>query len=202
MTSYKLFNKKSEGWSRWENDEFNQFDKYLLFGDGYVDWKPFKHPQFGDIEIGGPKKNYIRNHPGFMLEEEAHRNMAFTLYHAYQTPKLEISDVKINKIDNNVSAITATIFNSRIIPTHSSFDLKNKITPPNYISLSGAKVIASMLVENEDLGLFSEQKSNKDVIEINNIGGMQTVKVRWIVAGQPTNVKIKVESLKGGVVSN
>lgn len=202
MTSYKLFNKKSEGWSRWENDEFNQFDKYLLFGDGYVDWKPFKHPQFGDIEIGGPKKNYIRNHPGFMLEEEAHRNMAFTLYHAYQTPKLEISDVKINKIDNNVSAITATIFNSRIIPTHSSFDLKNKITPPNYISLSGAKVIASMLVENEDLGLFSEQKPNKDVIEINNIGGMQTVKVRWIVAGQPTNVKIKVESLKGGVVSN
>jgi hypothetical protein len=35
---------------------FNEFDKYLLFGDGYVEWKAFNHPQFGDIEIGGPKR--------------------------------------------------------------------------------------------------------------------------------------------------
>jgi hypothetical protein len=35
-----------------DNDEFNEFDKYLLFGDGYVEWKAFNHPQFGDIEIG------------------------------------------------------------------------------------------------------------------------------------------------------
>lgn len=200
MTSYKLFNKKSDGNSRWENDEFNQFDKYLLFGDGYVDWKPFKHPQFGDIEIGGSKKNYIRNHPGFLLEEEAHRNMAFTLYHAYQTPKIEISDIKITKIDSNVSAVTATIFNSRIIPTHSSFDIKNKITPPNYISLSGAKVLAAMQVQDEDLGLFKEQKSATETIEVSNIGGMQTVKVRWIVAGNPSKVMVKVDSKKGGIV--
>jgi hypothetical protein len=36
---------------RWDNDEFNEFDKYLLFGDVYVEWKAFNHPQFGDIEI-------------------------------------------------------------------------------------------------------------------------------------------------------
>jgi hypothetical protein len=200
MTSYKLFNKKSEGWSRWENDEFNQFDKYLLFGDGYVAWKTFNHPQFGEIEVGGPKKNYIRNHPGFLLEEEAHRNMAFTLYHAYQTPKIEISEVKITKIDNNMSAVTATVFNSRMIPTHSSFDVKNKISPPNYLSLEGAKVMAGMKVENEDLGLFNEQKFAPEVIEIDNIMGMQTVKVRWLVSGNTGNIKVKVVSAKGGVL--
>jgi hypothetical protein len=43
MTSYKLFNKKNTA-GRWDNDEFNEFDKYLLFGDGYVEWKAFNHP--------------------------------------------------------------------------------------------------------------------------------------------------------------
>ncbi|MFY7810838.1 MAG: M14 family metallopeptidase, partial [Flavobacterium sp.] len=79
MTSYKLFNEKVT-LNRLENDEFNEFDQYLLFNDAYISWKPFNHPQFGLIEIGGAKKNYIRNHPGFMLEEDLHRNMAFALY--------------------------------------------------------------------------------------------------------------------------
>lgn len=201
MTSYKLFNQKNS-WSRWDNDEFNEFDKYLLFGDGYVDWKPFNHPQFGEIEIGGPKKNYIRNHPGFMLQEDAHRNMAFTLYHAYQTPKLEIVDIKTEKLSGGLTAVTATVMNTRIIPTHSSIDVKNKIERPDFITLKGAKVIAGMTVENEDLNLFTEQKHNPQTIEIDNIRGMGSVKVRWIVSGNTTGTTVEVSSVKGGFVSD
>ena len=201
MTSYKLFNQKNAG-SRWDNDEFNEFDKYLLFGDGYVEWKPFNHPQFGEIEIGGAKKNYIRNHPGFMLQEDAHRNMAFTLYHAYQTPKLEILDVKTEKLSNGLTAVTATIMNTRIIPTHSSIDVKNKIERPDYISLKGVNVVAGMTVENEDLNLFTEQKHSPQTIEIDNIRGMGSVKVRWIVSGNANGATVEVSSAKGGFVSD
>ncbi len=200
MTSYKLFNQKSS-WSRWDNDEFNEFDKLLLFGDGYVDWKPFNHTQFGTVEIGGAKKNYIRNHPGFMLEEDAHRNMAFTLYHAYQTPKIEIIDVKTQQMEGNLTAITATIMNKRLIPTHSSFDLKNKISPPNFATISGVKVIAAMHVENEDLNLFKEQKLSPENIEIKNIGSMEAIKVRWIVKGNPSQATINVISQKAGKIT-
>ncbi|MFY8187677.1 MAG: M14 family metallopeptidase [Flavobacterium sp.] len=199
MTSYKLFNDKSMR-NRWENDEFYEFDKYLLFGDAYVAWKPFKHPQFGDIEIGGPKKNYIRNHPGFLLMEEAHRNMAFTLYHAHQTPKLAIIDIKKEAISNGFTAITATIHNERIIPTHSAHDIQYKIERPDYITLKGAKVLAGMIVENEDMSQFVEQKTNPEAIEIANINGMDVVKVRWIVKGN-TSGKIEVSSVKGGFVT-
>ena len=201
MTSYKLFNQKNAG-SRWDNDEFNEFDKYLLFGDGYVEWKPFNHPQFGEIEIGGAKKNYIRNHPGFMLQEDAHRNMAFTLYHAYQTPKLEILDVKTEKLSGGLTAVTATIMNTRIIPTHSSIDVKNKIERPDYISIKGANVVAGMTVENEDLNLFTEQKHSPQTIEIDNIRGMGSVKVRWIVSGNANGATVEVSSAKGGFVSD
>lgn len=201
MTSYKLFNQKSS-WSRWDNDEFNEFDKYLLFGDGYVEWKPFNHPQFGEIEIGGAKKNYIRNHPGFMLQEDAHRNMAFTLYHAYQTPKLEIVDIKTEKLQGGLTAVTATIMNTRIIPTHSTHDIKNKIERPDYISLKGVKVITGMTVENEDLNLFTEQKNSPQTIKVANISGMGNVKVRWIVNGNPNGATVEVSSAKGGFVSD
>ncbi len=201
MTSYKLFNQKNS-WSRWDNDEFNEFDKYLLFGDGYVEWKPFNHPQFGEIEIGGAKKNYIRNHPGFMLQEDAHRNMAFTLYHAYQTPKLEIVDIKTEKLSGGLTTVTATVMNTRVIPTHSSIDVKNKIERPDFITLKGAKVIAGMTVENEDLNLFTEQKHNPQTIEIDNIRGMGSVKVRWIVSGNANGATVEVSSVKGGFVSD
>lgn len=200
MTSYKLFNQKTtEG--RWDNDEFNEFDKYLLFGDGYVDWKTFNHPQFGDIEIGGAKKNYIRNHPGFMIQEDAHRNMAFSLYHAYQTPKLEIIGIETEKISRDLVAVTATIMNTRIIPTHSLHDVKNKIERPNYISLTGCDVVAGMTVQNEDLNLFTEQKFSPETISVPNIQGMGYVKVRWIVKGNPSGATVKVSSAKGGTVS-
>ena len=201
MTSYKLFNQKSS-WNRWENDEFNEFDKYLLFGDGYVEWKPFNHPQFGEIEIGGAKKNYIRNHPGFMLQEDAHRNMAFTLYHAYQTPKLEIVDIQTEKLSGGLTAVTATIMNTRIIPTHSSIDVKNKIERPDFITLKGANVVAGMTVQNEDLNLFTEQKYTPQTIEVDNIRGMGNVKVRWIVRGNTNGATVEVSSAKGGFVSD
>jgi hypothetical protein len=135
-----------------------------------------------------------------MLEEDAHRNMAFTIYHAYQTPKIEIVEVKSQKLEGNLTAVTATIMNKRLIPTHSSFDLKNKISPPNYVSIAGVKVLAAMQVENEDLNLFNEQKTNPDVIEIKNIGSMQAIKVRWIVQGNPQNATIQIDSQKAGKI--
>jgi hypothetical protein len=200
MTSYKLFNQKQKNNNRWENDEFNEFDKYLLFGDAYVDWKPFDHPQFGAIEIGGAKKNYIRNHVGFMLEEDIHRNMAFAIYNAYQTPKLEIIDVKIEPIDNNLNTITATIFNTRIMPTHSDFDSRNKINAPNYITLNHPNIISGLIVENKDLNLINEQKNATNTIEISKIGGMDKITVQWIVSGTVSKSTINVNSVKGGTV--
>ena len=200
MTSYKLFNQKNTA-GRWDNDEFNEFDKYLLFGDGYVEWKAFHHPQFGDIEIGGPKKNYIRNHPGFMIQEDAHRNMAFSLHHAYQTPKLEIVGIETEKLSGDLVSVTVTIMNTRIIPTHSLHDVKNKIERPDYISLTGSDVVASMTVQNEDLNLFTEQKFSPETVAIPNIEGMGNVKVRWIVKGNPSGAIVKVSSAKGGTVS-
>ncbi|MCS6968026.1 MAG: M14 family metallopeptidase [Cytophagales bacterium] len=214
-TSYRLFNRRSNE-SRFQNEEFNEFDKYLLFGDAYVKWKPYKHPQYGEIEIGGNKKNNIRNTPGFMLEEEGHRNMAFTLLHAYHLPKLEITEIKSKRLPGGLTEVTATVINTRAIPTHSAHDLKYKIERPDYITLKNAQVISGMIVEDEDLNITREQKYNPQTIEVPNIpgtltgtagggfggsGGNYAVKVRWIVRGTAEKYTVEVDSMKGGVVT-
>lgn len=175
------------------------FDKYLLFKDAFVDWKPVKHPQYGDIEIGGFKKTFGRTHPGFLLESDAHRNMAFTFYHAFHTPKLSIDDIEVKDLGNGLKEVTATIANKRLMPTHASQDLKYKIEVPDMVSLTGAKVLAGMIVENKDLNITKEQKANPSTLRVDNIGGLNTVTVRWIVQGG-TKYNVKVDSKKGGIV--
>lgn len=192
-TSYLMFNKQDG-----DDNEENRFNNLLLFKDAFVEWHEYDHPQYGKIEIGGFKKNFGRAHPGFLLESDAHRNMAFSIYHCFHTPKLEIDSVSEKDLGGGLREITAVIANRRIMPTHSSQDAKFKIERPDYISISGVKVVAGMTVQNRDLNLTTEQKTDAAKLEVDNIPGMGTVTVRWIVQGSG-KFTINVDSRKGGV---
>jgi hypothetical protein len=136
--------------------------------------------------------------------------MAFTLLHAFHTPKLDILEVEEQALGNGLTQITATLINTRAMPTHSSHDLKYKIERPNLVTLKGEDVIAGMLVDDKDLGLTSEQKSNPETIRVANIPGTiagggngtagNTVRVRWIIKGSSRDYTIELDSRKGGVI--
>jgi len=183
-----------------DRDQMYEFEKDLLMGDAFTDWKPYNHPTYGEIEIGGFRKNIGRATPGFMLEEELHRNMAFTFYHAFHMPRLSVNNVKEKSLGGGLTEITAYIKNERLIPTHASQDLKYNITRPDYISIKGANVVSGMLVNDEDFGVTQEQKNNPEKLEVKNIPGNDIVKVRWIVKGN-SNYSIHVDSEKGGLTS-
>lgn len=197
-TPYQMYN--SDATRSFDDETTFKFDRYLLFKDAFVEWHPYNHPQYGKIEIGGFKKNFTRMHPGFLLESDAHRNMAFTVYHAYHTPKLQIDTIMEKDLGDGLKEITAIISNQRLMPTHSSQDLKYKIERPDYISLTGAKVIAGMTVDNRNPAAAVEQKTGPQTIEVSNIPGLGEVTVRWIIQGS-ANYTITADSRKGGVVS-
>lgn len=196
-TGYSMYNKADGEDSQ---AQLYSFDKDLLMKDAFVDWHPFKHPQYGDIEIGGFKKTYTRLHPGFLLESDAHRNMAFSIFHAYNTPKLNVDEIEVKALGDGFTQVTAVITNERIIPTHSSQDVKNNIETPDIISLSGGTVVAGMLVTNRDMNFTTEQKNDPANIRVNNIAGNSFVTVRWLVKGG-TKFTVKVSSKKGGEAS-
>jgi hypothetical protein len=179
------------------NTDQYEFDKLLLFEDGFIPWQKVTHPVYGEVEIGGFSKMFGRLHPGFMIETDAHRNAAFCIYNAYQTPKLEVMNVKVRKIDGGLNEVTATVVNRRMIPTHSATNLRYKIDPPDYVTLQGGTVLAGMTVLNADLNLTAEQKKNPQRIELQNISGYQQVDLKWIVKGG-NKFTVRVESVKGG----
>jgi hypothetical protein len=194
-TSYLMFNEEDVS-----DDDRYRFNKNLLFGSAFVDWKEYDHPTYGKIEIGGFKKNFGRAHPGFLLEEDSHRNMAFTLYHAHQTPHLVIDEIAEKDLGGGLTQVTAVVTNTRIIPTHASHDLKNNIERPDYISIEGADVQAGMIVQDRDHNQTREQKHSPQKLEVDNIPGMDSVVVRWIISGDD-DYSITVDSEKGGVTS-
>lgn len=196
-TAYAMYNKSG---AESTQDQLYSFDKDLLMKDAFVDWKPFKHPQYGDIEIGGFKKNYTRLHPGFLLESDAHRNMAFSVFHAYHTPKLSVDEIEVKDIGGGLKQVTAVVSNERMIPTHSSQDIKNNIEIPDIVSLTGGTVVAGMVVNNRDLGISTEQKLDPANIRVANIAGNSYVTVRWLVKGG-SKFTVNVNSKKGGLTN-
>jgi len=182
------------------NTDQYDFDRLLLFDDAFVPWQKVNHPQYGEIEIGGFKKNFGRLHPGFMLETDAHRNAAFCIYNANQLPVLEIKNISIKNIDGGLKEVSATVANTRAIPTHSASNMKFRIDHPVYVSLEGGSVIAAMIVNDKLLNNTTEQKKNPKRLEIKNIAGNSQVDLRWIVKGG-SEFTVKVESEKGGNTS-
>lgn len=71
---------------------------------------------------------------------------------------------------------------------------------PDYVSISGAKVVTSFVVEDEDFNKLTEQKNNPEKMLADNVPGMTGVKVKWIVSSG-SNYSITVDSAKGGKAS-
>ncbi len=87
-------------------------------GKHFVNWRPFKHPQYGDVEIGGWIQFSVSNPPADIMEAQMLiPNMRFILYHASTMPLVRVSDVKVTP-QEGVSRISATIENQGLLPTN------------------------------------------------------------------------------------
>ncbi len=195
-TSFKFFEKPDSNPNRYDRTEY-EFDRLLLFGDAFVPWKAMKHPQYGDVEVGGMKKTFGRAEPGFLLQAEAHRNMAFSLFQTWHLPKAEVDTVYSRTIGNGLTEVTAIVANRRIVPTHTQQDVENRISRPDLVTLEGATVLAGYRVTNERNGQSTEQERNPSRLEISNIPGNSTLMVKWIVRGSGP-FTVTVDSEKGG----
>jgi hypothetical protein len=200
-TPFNLFRKASEG-SFFAGDEDRAlFNKTLLLGDGFVEWHEVDHPQYGKIEVGGFKKNWGRQPPSFLLEEECHRNMAFTLWHADQLPQVEVVTAEATKLPSGLVQITATLLNRKLTPTRSAFNVRNKITRPDLAIVSGkGRVVTALVSDTPDFVDARDIPHNPQNVRIEQLDANRPVYVRWLLEGDGP-WEITLDSLKGGRVS-
>ena len=69
-----------------------------LGGRGYVAWKPFDHPQLGEVEIGGWDSFYAwANVPFEQLEEEIAPHTEFAIFHCLISPRLATRSLDVER---------------------------------------------------------------------------------------------------------
>ena len=177
------------------------FDDFLEFGDQYLDWAPFDHPQYGQVEMGGWKKTANRIQPRFMNMELFHRNMAFTLYHADQMPLMAIPDARVERVSGDVYRVQVDIRNERVIPTITARALQHRVVRPDLLTLDGnVEVIAAGWVANKHRpGPLQQidQEDLKRIIVRSGHPGRTTKTIEYLVRGSGS-VTVKYSTVKGG----
>lgn len=185
------------------------FDDHLEFGDQFADWKPFQHPQYGEVELGGRwKKLRGRIPPRFMNEELCHRNMAFTLYQADEMPRMEMGETSVEKIGKDTYQVWIDLTNTKVTPTILAKAAQNNVVRPDLILLDGAvDVISASWIDNKEIQKIRQEKTDpidqkelKRILVRNGHPGKTTRTLQYLVRGKG-KITVTYDSMKGGVVS-
>jgi hypothetical protein len=101
-----------------------------------------------------------------------------------------------------VTEIRAVIANERLIPTRSAADVRNKISSPDRVAITGdnLKVLYAATSTQITFERPTEQKRDPATVRIASIPGYGVVYVRWLVLGQGPYT-VNVRSAKGGVAT-
>jgi hypothetical protein len=142
-----------------------------------------------------------------MLEEECHRNFAFTMYHADQMPLLKFGRTEVAQIRPGVWSITLEVRNEKLIPTRSGAARVNRIgTNDIFTCGSGGHGGPTVVAAGTLNGWFDKQM---DAVEHEpgrlqvdrGIGSRENRIFRFIVSGaEGDDVTLKYESQKARTI--
>jgi hypothetical protein len=161
----------------------------MMFGQTFTDYTEVDHPTYGKVLVGGPNKWSSRNTPTFMLEEECHRNFAFTTYHADQMPVLEWGRTKVESLGNNLWSVIVEVKNDKVIPTRLAIARQKNIGLPDMLEVAGANqrtsVVAAGTMSDWFARTMDEVRFEPGRVLLNGgVPGRGTVVVRFIVSGR------------------
>ncbi|HEY3384353.1 MAG TPA: M14 family metallopeptidase [Vicinamibacterales bacterium] len=177
------------------------FNDHVTQGDLYKPWKPFKHPQFGDIEIGGWVKMSSRLPHPFMLADLAYRNASAVLFAAGQTPNVSLDVLAPEKVSADLYKIRVRVVNAGSIPSMTYTAVQRKIHPQDTLKVSGGttKVIAGGRVTGAPIETVAYKEYRPDV-QFLQVPGDGKVEYQFLVSGKGA-LTVTYQSLKAGKVT-
>lgn len=177
-----------------------KFNDNLAMGELYKPWAAYKHPTYGDIEIGGWTKMSSRLSAPFMLKDLVHRNAMAVIFTAKHTPEVSLEVFETEKISGDLYRIRTRLLNSQAIPTMSYYAQKKKLFPKDMLLVSGkdAKVVAGGTLQDKYRDLVSYKKHRPDV-QFLFVPGFGKIEHQFLVSGKG-EVTIRYESRFAGSI--
>ena len=196
----------SWGWmGNTRQTEKRWFDDHLLMGAGHIEWHPAEHPLYGEIEIGGFRKDVGRVPPTFLIEEMLHRNALFCIEHARAMPLVKLISLTSEDLGDGLTAVDAVFRNEHIIPTRTQHSADNHIGTPDVFELTGEsiEVLASGLRGDRwrPNRLDLEKHEPARILSEEGINGRSELRLRWFVRGSGA-VTVSWSGEKGRTVSS
>jgi hypothetical protein len=167
---------------RWNDTEMD--------GKIFVDWKPFDHPQLGQVEIGGwvskvydPDRGTYTNvmtTPGPVFEEFLEEHTAWNNWMASMSPLVRVIEVTSEAAGSGFMKITAKVQNQGYLPTNVTEQaIRNRTakTVKVSIALDGAELVFGD--EILDIGHLQGNRSEPETVEwmVRSTGGTPRVTV-------------------------
>jgi hypothetical protein len=181
------------------------FRDKLQFGQVFTPYKEFDHPQFGKVLIGGLNKWSSRVTPTFMLEEECHRNFAFTMYHADQMPVIRFDRVEVAREKGGAWVLTAEIRNDKLMPTRSGIARQKGIGRVDLMTCEvpdgGAVVASGFLTSWLDTRIDPVKHEPARIQMEGGIPGRSGVIFRFYITGpEGGKVRLRYDAEKARVI--
>ena len=148
-----------------------------LQGKGFVEWKPFKHPTLGDVEIGGAVAFAETTPPPAMIETLLAGQVPWVFEISSRLARVKMGPVKAAALGGGLFEIEAWVEDAGYLPYPTAMGRRNTRIAPVLVTLEGK-------------GLqFIEGKPRSSVPSLEGFGRQ---KVRWIVrAEKPGKIEIK-----------
>ena len=187
-------------WSEDEQILMQKWNDENLRGEGFINWRPFNHPQLGPVELGGWKHKYVlQNPPPKFLKQECHKNAMFAIATASVTPEIRITKLEAEKVAEGVYNVRAAVRNMGYLPSN--------VTDAGIKNRTAEKVKAEIKVPEG-----AAVVGGKSEIEIGHLEGRLAVGraffgsgvspelVQWIVKteGRPATVTVRAGCPRGG----
>jgi len=162
-----------------------KFNDYLTNGAMYSNWKPFKHPLYGDIEIGGWSKFNSRLPQPFMLMDLVHRNAMAVFVSAFNLPQISLDVFSKEKIGDDLYRIKIRLTNSKAVSSITAQSVRLKINPMDYLKLEGKNI--HVVAGGPVTDLYRNEaayKQYKPEIQFLQIPSFGQVEYQFLVSGK------------------
>lgn len=141
-----------------------------LEGKGWAPWTPFRHPQLGEVEIGGPVPFADTTPPARMLKPLLEGQVPWVFTLAGKLPRLKLLKSEVKPQGAGVYALDLWVENAGFLPFPTAMGRKNQRVPPAILTLEGKGV------------QFLQGRARTPVPAVD---GGQSVKLSWLVKVAP-----------------